>query len=44
MADDVLGAIIGKRIDLYRSLGNTMAHRGTDEWRALARALCEAGD
>lgn len=42
LTDDTLETIIGSRIRLYQALGNTTAERGTDEWRALARALCEA--
>ena len=38
--DAALRDLIGDRIERYRRLGNTAAIYGTDEWRAVARALC----
>jgi integrase len=40
--DDVLDKLVGSVIDHYRRIGNTTATRGTQEWRSLARALCQA--
>ncbi len=41
--DDVLDRLVGSEIDHFRRKGNTTATRGTQEWRSLARALCQAG-
>ncbi len=40
LSDDRLEALVGERIAHYRHLGNTDVTKGTDEWRAVARALC----
>lgn len=40
LSDNELAELIGSRIERYRRLGNTTAACGTDEWRALARAIC----
>lgn len=40
LSDRELDLLVGERIDHYRSLGNSDAKHGTDEWRELARALC----
>jgi integrase len=38
--DDRMEFLVGRRIDRYRHLGNTAVEKGTEEWRAVARALC----
>lgn len=38
--DRALGELIGGRIERYRRLGNTTVETGSENWRALARALC----
>ncbi|MBW0365834.1 tyrosine-type recombinase/integrase [Ensifer adhaerens] len=38
--NNALNAIIGKRIERYRRLGNTTVEFGTPEWREVARVLC----
>ncbi|MBW8299958.1 MAG: hypothetical protein K0M60_10180 [Hydrogenophaga sp.] len=38
--DAALQDLIGDRIERYRRLGNTTSICGTDEWRAVARAIC----
>lgn len=43
LSDDELEELVGARIALARLAGNTNAVRGTDDWRALAQALCVAG-
>ena len=40
MNDEALEALIGRRIERYRRLGNTTVVYGTPEWREVARALC----
>ena len=40
LSDDRLEALVGERIERYRHLGNTDVTKGTDDWRAVARALC----
>lgn len=40
LSDERLEALVGERIERYRHLGNTDVTKGTDEWRAVARALC----
>lgn len=40
LTDGELAELVGRRIELYRRLGNTTATFGTDEWRKLARAMC----
>jgi len=42
LSDDELAALVGARIERARLAGNTSATKGTDEWRALAQALCVA--
>ncbi len=37
--DDELRQLIGRRIERYRTLGNTSAEYGTPEWRELAIAI-----
>jgi integrase len=40
LSDTDLVELIGNRIERFRHLGNTTAEVGSDEWRALARAMC----
>ncbi|WP_416797937.1 hypothetical protein [Ciceribacter azotifigens] len=40
LTDAALQDLVGDRIERYRRLGNTTAVYGTDDWRAIARALC----
>lgn len=40
LTDERLEALVGERIERYRHLGNTDVVTGTEEWRAVARALC----
>lgn len=40
LTDGELAELVGRRIELYRRLGNTTATFGTDDWRKLARAMC----
>jgi len=40
LADAELVDLVGHRIDRFRKIGNTTATPGTDDWRALARAIC----
>lgn len=40
--DEALDRLVGSVIDHYHRIGNTTATRGTQEWRSLARALCQA--
>ncbi len=40
LSDDRLEGLVGERIERYRKLGNTDVTKGTEEWRAVARALC----
>ncbi|WP_292465380.1 hypothetical protein [Mesorhizobium sp.] len=40
LADSELAALVGDRIERFRWLGNTTAEIGSNEWRALAIALC----
>lgn len=40
LTDGELAELVGRRIELYRRLGNTTATFGTDDWRALARGIC----
>lgn len=40
LTDSELAALVGHRIDHFRQIGNTTAEQGSDEWRALARAVC----
>lgn len=39
-SDAELEELVGHRIAHYRKIGNTIAVRGTPEWRSLAMALC----
>lgn len=38
--DDRLEELVGRQIERFRLLGNTEVTKGSDDWRALARALC----
>jgi len=40
LSDTDLVELVGNRIERFRHLGNTTAEVGSDEWRALARAMC----
>ncbi|HEV7434967.1 MAG TPA: tyrosine-type recombinase/integrase [Pseudorhizobium sp.] len=40
LSDEALQRLIGSSIERYRRLGNTTAAFGSNEWRAVARALC----
>ncbi len=42
LSDDELEGLVGARLERARLAGNTSAIKGTDEWRALAQALCVA--
>lgn len=37
-----LSSLVGSDIERYRASGNVDAARGTDEWRSIAHALCQA--
>lgn len=39
LPDDALEALVGKRIERFRRLGNTAVAFGSAEWRTLARAM-----
>ncbi|MGV6804085.1 MAG: DUF6538 domain-containing protein [Ruegeria sp.] len=42
-ADDAeLGELVGAQIERFRAAGNLDAATGSTEWRAIARALCQA--
>ncbi len=40
--DDELSALVGAQIERFRLAGNLDAEAGSQEWRAIARALCSA--
>ena len=40
--DSDLADFIGAQVERFRLLGNLTAKHGTDEWRQIARALCDA--
>lgn len=40
--DAELGALVGAQIERFRAAGNLDAEPGSDEWRVIARALCQA--
>lgn len=40
LSDSELANLVGHRIERFRLVGNTTAEQGSDEWRALARAVC----
>ena len=40
--DAELGALVGAQIERFRAAGNLDAEPGGDEWRVIARALCQA--
>lgn len=42
LSDDALEVLVGPRIERARLAGNTVAAKGTSDWRALAQALCVA--
>jgi integrase len=42
LSDDELEALVGHRVELFRTRGNTAAVKGSPEWRQLAQALCVA--
>lgn len=37
-----LNALVGAQIEYFRAAGNLDAEPGSDEWRVIARALCQA--
>ncbi|MBB3976139.1 integrase [Rhizobium azooxidifex] len=40
LSDVALQELFGDRIERYSSIGNTVVVYGTEEWRAVARAMC----
>ena len=40
--DAELGELVGAQIERFRTSGNLDAAPGSTEWRAIARALCQA--
>jgi integrase len=40
LTDAALQELVGRRIERYKLLGNTTVAFGSDEWRAVARAMC----
>lgn len=40
LTDAALQELVGPRIERYKLLGNTTVAFGSDEWRAVARAMC----
>lgn len=40
LTDAEYQAVVGKRVERYRRLGNTDAEFGSEDWRIVARAIC----